>query len=273
MSALPLVLGVFDPARAKARVPAIEALCDKHSLPLPDCRHPDFIQAAVAACDHVRAGRQAIVVGCLQDLRLPGEGDLLVDKDGIEEQGWREAWVEYLASNMVQWLAVDGQNVVMESASVTRRSVIRSYQRSYQVLTRLIAKVRTQRSLSQRTKGNGYSYGRPPYGYTVVGGDLKPDSARVPLIAKAFKAIRAGRSYSSTAVLLKKACKSRPGLEQEWWDTVKVRRLIQHSRLYCLGEYNKPGAGLVLLPHLAVLPKGWASTRARPFQTPKVAVK
>jgi hypothetical protein len=266
-----LVYGVFDPEISRSRKQAISAHCTALNLPVPNFDNPDFIQAAAEACEKSRAGYTVIVVGFLQDLYVPTSTNTPNDHGGIIEQDWRYAWLEYLASNLIQWNPLDGHDTATQAEAVTRRSVIRSYQRSYQMLIKKIAQAKTQRSMSMRVQDKGYSYGRPPYGYKVVDKEMRPDPAAIPKIRMVFACVRQKKSYSKTADILEKQCKT---LEGEWWDAVKVRRIIQHARMYCLGEYSKPGGDMTLLPHLVILPKEWSGTKSfRHFQCPRKKVK
>jgi len=254
------VIGVYDtsPLREKgfeaARQREIITHCKKASLPAPTFESPDFFEATVVAAELAQSGRNVVLVGTLNDLRIPSTDVMRYSAGGFTEHEWREAWLAYLKERALGWSPIDATTDAAAHEDTNRQSVIRSYQRSVVTIARFLARIRSRRKVGTRSKEPGYVYGRPPYGYRVVKGHLEPDQERVELVKAAFKCLQEGKTITDAALALQALDIGRDG-KPEYWDPVKIRRILKHASLYCYGEYLSPTGKVVRLPSLAILPK------------------
>jgi len=265
-----ITLGVYNEAHPQganyfaARRQAIRDRCRSEKLPAPSFDKPDHIQATVAGIDLLGKRRQhtgvrVVLVGSVDDLHAPqGQG---VPVGSFSEHEWREAWLEYLNTSSLSWSPIFPPNPSTDGGVISRQSVIRSYLRSCHALAKVIARARSQRSMAERGQVAGYSYGRPPYGYHVINGVMLPNPKQVEAVKRVFVLVRNGAFVAEAATIMRTASNGR-----EYWDAVKVRRLLAHKRLYCMGEYDTPGGEMSTISNLVILPSGWKDT------TPPVAI-
>ncbi len=251
--------GVYDtslsPAKIAKRRADIIKRCKEAKLPAPNFDHPDFLSATVSAC---LVPVRVWLVGSILDVRAPSEGDAL--QRGFSDAEWREAWLEYLTEESLAWLPTDRPSGVA-TESLTRVSVLRSYRRAWKALVKALAHERAARSKRERSEGEpSYTAGRPPYGYRVKGGILVHDTAEVREVVRQVYLLARNRTPIKT-IADQMAAKERslPKQERPWWDSVKIRRLLEHAPLYCLGEYRRRGR-VTQAPELAFLPADWANT-------------
>lgn len=223
------------------------------SDPLKVVTVSDFLQALYLAEEKAAEGDLVMVAGSLVDLELPTTTP--VEGFGVTE--WRESWLARLERSHIGFIPL----AVNESPQIPREAllatnVIRSFTRASKALDTAIksiqVKERRERTES-RAKDTGYVCGRPPYGYRAVAGQLKPCKDQVKAIRTIFATVRKGGSVNQSMRALKSA--ESPG----YWDGVKVRRILRHARLYCLGECAFRGK-IVTIPELAVLPADWVDT-------------
>ncbi len=258
--------GTLSKVQASARRRAIESHCRKESLPTPTFTTPDFFETTVRAADLAQDGQQVVIVGALDDLHIPADSH---DANAFTEHEWREAWLAYLHERAVGWSPVRGTAAPSSPQSnANRQSIVRSYQRSCLAIARLLSRIRSKRKVGARSKEPGYVYGRPPYGYRVIKGHLQPDKERIKLVKTMFEYLQEGRTVTDTALALQVLNMGRDG-KKEYWDPVKIRRILRHAALYCRGEYTSPTGKTVRLASLAILPESWfkiASARCpKPF--------
>ena len=258
-----VVLGVYDPEHPRghhhvvSRRKAIVSKCAAEILPSPDFDTPEHVQAITRGSELLSEGKRVLLVGGIDDLRLPAHA--VNGAFGIAE--WREAWLAYLTDEGLGFVTV-GKPVQATIGETSRTSVIRAYQHSCQSLRQMIARIRSENRLRYRAEEPGFVYGRPPYGYVVRDGRLTKDPVRAPRVLRAFQFLRSGKTIPETARAMSEMA-SKVWLEGskkcEFWDAKKIRRLLAHANLYCLGEYRPPIGDPVRLPSLAILPKDWLS--------------
>jgi hypothetical protein len=213
----------------------------------------NFLRASCLAEEKAAEGEVVCIAGSLADLHVP---------DGLSTEGfgvieWRESWLARLERSRIGFvpLAVnDSPQIPREALLAT--NVIRSFTRASKALDTAIREIQSSERKSRTEKkgaDTGYVCGRPPYGYRAVEGQLVQDPKQVEAIKIIFKIVRGGGSRSQCLAALKEA-KARG-----YWDVVKVRRILRHSRLYCLGECSFRDK-TVTLPDLAFLPEEWVNT-------------
>lgn len=182
--------------------------------------------------------------------------------ESIGAQEWEAACIDYLDSHEITYT----KYTTVKQPSTQRKivgDVISGFVRASKLLTeRVKTHMLAERQLG-RARTAGYICGRPPYGYAVEAGRFAINEQQSSAVRFVFERIRAGDScYALAAKLRDKYPKG--GVVQgrnQYWDRVKVRRVLSHARLYCLGEYC--GGRLtqtVILPELAFLPPEWANT-------------
>ncbi len=239
----------------------IKAHCKKQTIPSPNFDTPDFFEATVTASELAQNGHQVVLVGSLNDLHIPSPEIMNYNVGAFTEHEWREAWLAYLKDRALGWSPTDPTTAAIPQDSANRQSIIRSYQRSCVGIARFLARLRSRRKVGTRSKEPGYVYGRPPYGYRVVKGHLEPDGERINLVRTAFECLREGMTVTDAALALQALDMGRDG-KKEFWDPVKIRRILKHASLYCLGEYTSPTGKVVRLPSLAILPRTWVRVAA-----------
>lgn len=254
------VFGVYDKtasaADVAARKVAIIRCCRGANLPVPNFDTPDFMMATIVACEARSLKKRVWLVGSLNDLKAPQE-----DKEserGFSDEEWREGWLAYLGEESLSWLSINAPS--FEFVKVSRVSVIRSYRRAMLALMRLLAKARSRRSKDVRSSEPRYTSGRPPYGYRAKDGCLEHDVPGVlARVRKVYELIRGRVSVSRVAAAMTESEKIKPAADRQSWDPVKVRRLLSHASLYCLGEYRSEKL-VKRAPELAFLPSTWSRT-------------
>ncbi len=239
----------------------IKAHCREQVFPSPCFSVPDFFEATVTAAELAQAGHQVVLVGTLNDLHIPSPEVMRHNEGAFTEHEWREAWLAYLKDRALGWSPTDATTATQPQDSANRQSIIRSYQRSCAGIARFLARLRSRRKVGARSKEPGYVYGRPPYGYRVVNGHMEPDAERIDLVKTAFECLREGMTVTDAALALQALDMGRDG-KKEFWDPVKIRRILKHAALYCLGEYTSPTGEVVRLPSLAILPRSWVGVAA-----------
>ncbi len=268
------VLGVYDEGldapEATERRNAIKLHCKQQVYPAPSFESPDFFEATVVGHDLTQQGNQVVLVGHIADLHIPPPDVLRHNVGAFTTYEWRESWLAYLEERALGWSPVGSMTDRKAGSTTNRQSIIRSYQRSCATLARLLARIRGRRKVGVRSKEPGYVYGRPPYGYRVVGGHLAIDTERVELVRSAFKMLKSGMATTEVAKALQEMDKGRDG-QREYWDPVKIRRILKHAPLYCFGEYTSPLGEVIRLPSLAILPKEFSrvATARNPRAIPK----
>ncbi len=258
-----IVFGIYSFAKLKSRSAALRALVDR----LDQREKPklvlvgDFLEATVKATDAISEGEIAAVAGCLDDVVLPPE------HEGFGEIEWRESWLAHLEQSKVAFLPLKSERSTPSDAG-TAASIIRGYNRAAGVLTEAIRKFQSEQRRDHKVAQGGYVCGRPPYGYRVEDESFVVNKAQSEAVRFIFKQCRAGKGLSDIVEALK-THHSEGGVirgKAQYWDRVKIRRILAHSRLYCLGHYAGGRGAPINLPSLAFLPAAWVDTK--PNTTP-----
>ena len=251
-----LVFGIFTFGKARQRAAALKALVAALDRKASLVMVGDFLEATVRAADAIRDGTVAAVAGSLDDVPLPAE------HEGFGEVEWRESWLAYLEQSKVAFLPLKAERQLPSDHGAVA-SVIRGYNRAAGALDESIRKYQSEQRRGEKAAQGGYVCGRPPYGYRVQDESFVVNKTQAAAVEFIFKACRAGKGLTQIIDGLK-AKHSSGGVIQnkpQYWDRVKVRRILNHSRLYCLGQYNGGRGDPIHLPSLAFLPADWVSTR------------
>ncbi len=250
-----IVFGCYpQTSESDARRKAITAACDASGLGEVRFTYPDFLDAAAAAIIQGRKGNKVAIVGELGDLVPPSSHN---------EEEWCESFLAYLERHAIAFHPIKGKVRRVRVEPNSRTSIIRGYQRAMEGLEKLM-----QRRLRQgqvRVEGRGYLCGRPPYGYFVKEGEFSIHPIQSKAVKHIFDHIRNGESMASLLTELRDKY-TQGGIKEgkpEFWDKRKVRRILKHASMYCLGEYQSNSGHIAKLPDLAFLPKDWADTDQR----------
>lgn len=263
-----IVLGIWDPehpegrVHARQRAAAIEAHCQRAGLPKPRFTTPDYMSATVEGCELSRRGHVVTVCGSIEDV-VPPQVIRQQPSTGFTVHEWRESWLAYLGECSLAWSSIDPVRMALSehAQELSRSSIIRSYQRAVRALAKQLMRIRAARTADEHGKVPGTFHGRPPYGYRVIKGRLVPDTPRLRTIEQAFRLVRDGKTISETARMLRQqAIAAARSAKVEFWDPKKVSRILQHARLYCLGEYVNGAGETVTVRDLVVLPPEWVNT-------------
>jgi hypothetical protein len=259
------VYGIFSLGTAPRRSKALKELAAEHLQDHTLVMVGDFLTATARALEDVARGDAVAVGGCLDDIALPAA------HDGFGRVEWAESWLAYLKEHGVAFLAIPSA-MAPDSTSATTASIIRGYNRAAEVLAAEIRKLQAEQRRGERAASGGYICGRPPYGYQVVKGAFVINQAQAETVKYIFKARRAGTTINEMLVQLKLSHSGGgiiPGKPQ-FWDGVKVRRILKHARMYCLGQYDGGRGQPLQVPSLAFLPAKWVDTVPQ-LPTPPIA--
>lgn len=214
----------------------------------------DFLQATVRALSKTSDGEVAAVAGSLDDVVLPKE------HEGFGRIEWQESWLAYLETHHVAFLPLPSGAPPTEAGQVA--SIIRGYNRASGVLADAVRKIQAEQRRGKKYAEGGYICGRPPYGYTVADGSFVVNDKQAEAVRFIFESLRSAIPLGEVIEALKKQF-ARGGVipgKKQYWDRVKVRRILGHRRLYCLGEYAGARGHHSRSPDLAFLPKDWVDT-------------
>jgi hypothetical protein len=226
----------------------------------------DTFEAAVARALNAKDAGEPVALVCrLSDIQRPQ-----VEQAVFSAAEWRGACLAYLDTHGIELLKLKDP-VSPSPAAVRIEDVVKSIQIASNTLTERVRVARLNQRRLVRAAERGYVSGRPPYGYRAIDGDFavfKPQAAAVRFI---FDQIRMGRPMASLVKDVRSRFQGHGYIagQRQFWDRVKIRRILSRARLYCLGEYLCQGSTTpVHLPHLAFLPPAWASTTASPTKDP-----
>lgn len=187
----------------------------------------------------------------------------LVTPTSIGGSEWAAACLAYLDTNGIQYAQYTSADKPKVDQLKEARDVISGYVRASKLLSeRVKIHLIAERQLG-RARVSGYICGRPPYGYSVSHGRFVINEQQAAAVNYVFTCIRAGDSCYALAAKLRDKYPDGGVVHgrAQYWDRVKVRRVLSHARLYCLGEYcGGRLTNTVTLPELAFLPPEWADT-------------
>lgn len=221
----------------------------------------DFLQATVRALAETSKGEVAAVAGSLADVALP------VKHEGFGIVEWQESWLAYLVAHHIAFLPLASEP---SSSTGQAASIIRGYNRASGVLAEAVRKIQAEQRRGRKQAEGGYICGRPPYGYTVDDGSFVVNKTQAKAVRFIFAQIRKGEKIADIIKQLRVGHR-KGGLiprKRQYWDRVKVRRILEHRRLYCLGEYAGGRGHHSRSPDLAFLPKKWVDTHPTPKSPP-----
>jgi DNA invertase Pin-like site-specific DNA recombinase len=92
------------------------------------------------------------------------------------------------------------------------------------------AVIRSRMAAGRAAKGakGGYAYGRPPFGWRAVGGELEPDEGEQATIARVFQLHNEGQSLREIAIVLTR--ENRKPKAGTMWHPPQVQRILQHDK-------------------------------------------
>lgn len=212
---------------------------------IPDVQiEADFLDAIAKAQDTKSPKIEPILVGCFVDWSPPADPEVRADTTI-----WLEAILQYLTQQQVQFVFLDTDQKV-DLKITPQAQTIRRY---VTVMSHLQSAVMHRRKCDKRVP----KHGRPPYGYRRQRGTLEID----PLSAEAVRLIfRRVREQVPTYHILRELGEKFPtitnGTKKQFWDYVKIRRVLEKAPLYCFGRFGDAEA----YPQLAFLPADWVDT-------------
>jgi hypothetical protein len=260
------VYGIFSLGTAPRRAKALKELAAEHLSDHTIVMVGDFLTATVRALEDVAQGETAAVGGCLDDVVLP------LEHDGFGRVQWAESWLAFLKEHGIAFLAIPS-SIKPDNDIATTASIIRGYNRAAEVLAAEVRKLQADQRREERAASGGYICGRPPYGYQVVGGAFVVNPAQAKTVKFIFTALREGATLNDLLKQLKQhhAAGGIIAGKPQFWDRVKVRRILKHARMYCLGQYDGGRGQPLEVPALAFLPPKWVTTTPRSLLAARAA--
>lgn len=218
-------------------------------LPKPP-RSITCVESFEAACTRgvsaTEVGEKVSVLLRLSELTSPAKE--------VGHEAWRAACLLHLAGLGVDHLLLPDAKRLPHVLQVDK--VVQPLSTAIRVLSTRIKAYRKHEATQFRGERYGYVCGRPPYGYQVEHGTLVIDKGQAEAVRSVFKLLRDGKRPVDVVEIMRRK-------KREFWDHVKVRRILSHARLYTLGEYKSATLRApVRIPRLAFLPASWADTSA-----------
>lgn len=218
-----------------------------------------FEQALAQALISQDQGVATELQGRLADIRPPtGDTDLSV-------VAWQGACFVYCASNRIP-VKLLHKNPRSTEGGVDIQEAAFAVSLATGVLLERVRQERALLARETRAERTGYVCGRPPYGYRIEGGEFAIDPQQRNAVLFIFEKVREGLPWVDLIRALSSKfsdhgpIKGRP----QYWDRVKLRRILEHARLYCLGEYTGGRVKApVTIPSLAFLPASWIDTQSK----------
>jgi len=258
-----IVYGCYDttlsPALREARRRDIRTTSTEHGLCAVNFEVPDFHQALILAKDQADELQTVIIIGCLDDLKPPTTTEV----EGWSAVEWRESWLSLAEEYRVAFRGIGTVPSVAAGAS-TRNSVIRSFQAAQKALALHLKRQRTVMRRLKDESEKGYAGGRPPFGYRIIDGELTIDPEQAKMVKLVFTSLfKHQHTVATTCKIAKEQFPS------QFWDGVKIRRILNHAPLYCSGVYETKSGGSVTLKGAAFLPAEWATAPNPPISRPE----
>ena len=254
-----ILIGCIIPGlKADERAAELKALVAERRKtgPVTMITSNDFIKAMYLAEEKKAAGELVSVAASMSDITVPPE----FASSGIGVQEWRESWIWRLENENIGVIQMDLKSQpVITKETIAATVLIRKYERAKTAMDQAIKDMQSkdrQEKAVKRAIETGYVCGRPPYGYHAINGGLVHNQKQGEAVRLIFTTIRKGGSGYDVLTALKES------KAKGYWDGVKIRRILKHSRLYCLGECTFRGK-TVTIPDLAFLPPEWAGTKSR----------
>jgi hypothetical protein len=218
--------------RAQVRAD-IQRAAQQEGLGDPSFDFLDFHRALIEAKTLKDEGKSVAIVGSLRHLDPP----LPSPTDIWSATEWREAWLSLAREYGVIYVPVGTAPVCEEEASTTKHSIIRRYQAACAGLRRHLRRIRATLAKQAAAHERGYAGGRPPYGYRVEKGHLITHEEQARAVREVFAQAADPEATMGTICAHMKAA-----FAGEFWDRVKVRRVLQHAHLYETGAYTPRGS-------------------------------
>lgn len=241
---MPKAVAFYDMSKRKDRVQTIRSKATGLKLKPVEVKKPDPIDAiaAIMSAKKKKSKGVPVLIGYMEDLHAPTGTD-------ITDEIWIECILCLLEQEGISFYPLDhktGDKVDLAS------NVIRKYHKAFTVLID---------SLRGRLSTHLKKYGRPPYGYHMVNGELEVDEERADAVKLVFSLLREGTQPCDILEELREKFLLLPGDEKpQFWDHVKLRRIVEKARLYCLGEYRASDGTIMSIEKLAFLPPEWVDT-------------
>lgn len=241
----------------------------KHNFPGESIIYPSIYDALAGLLTNSEP-EKCILVGTLGDT-LPR------DEEDVDPGLWVEVIMTYLESkHIVFYEALDKDDLPACCQATIPSQAVRNFHRAFEHLIREIDD-RMEPKIIKKSKGF-LKPGRPPYGYTKKGSSLCVDRHQAEAVNWIFAQIRDGATYKEVVdgllVLFPRVGKTG---QKQFWDHVKVRRILAKTQLYCRGEYQVADGSIVRQECLRILPADWVDTQAgvvkMPSKTKKPAKK
>jgi hypothetical protein len=251
-----VVFCFFSTDKGKVRVAEIQALARSKKLGKPTYRYPDALDAAVASIQmkQEHRSRPVALCGSLEDLHPPVN---------VDTGTWANSLFYYLEEAGIPFYILGDTGTPLHLGP--QGAVIRQYHKAMtflkdEVRRRLMTDEDRQRAM------RGAKYGRPSYGYRMSRGRLVPNKPQVAAIKEVFRLYRKAEKMPKILCRLQSKFGTEPdsknpgSTKKQYWDHVKVNRILSKANLYCKGEYTTSTGEVVLYPDLAILPPDWVDT-------------
>lgn len=217
--------------------------------------HDDIFTAIAAILNH-RTPARCVLVGSTEDM-LPPAGTL-----DVSDVLWVEGILTFLEEQGIGFVEL-GRSTINPFETIPVES-LRQYHKVFGVLQKAVDD--EVRRLKVQNGKVPPKHGRPPYGYVKHGDCLEVDRTQAEAVAYIYSQFSDPEKVPSFAEVVKKTRARFPRKSDgtpQFWDTVKIRRILAKARMYCLGEYKFSDEQTVQAKSLRILPTTWVDIPRR----------
>lgn len=236
-----IYIAFYAVEKRASRIPAVRSSVPKHGLVV--LTRPDPVDALAYAIHNRREGRKVCLIGTMEDVHAPD--DLCTNSSPAIRHELDRIWRESLIS------AADCEGVgYIPLAEGDSEYLPHMETRWFHKFTTSLLRMLHERISSSVFMAPASShFGRPPFGYRVIDGNLVLYRAESEIVAEVFKLAREKKIGRE---IIEEIRKRWPDLNIEY---SKIRRILEKAELYCLGKNR----GRVC-KDLACLPPEWVGT-------------
>lgn len=248
-----ITYGFYDLEKRQQRVAKIRSTAKEYQLGKPNINEPYFLNALAELLKKREERKEAPIalVGSLSDVHQDKPKE-------VSKDIWLNGIILLLEDEKVPIYPIDMQMRDVLELNI-QSSVVREYHEVFKHL-----RTELDRRMDRKLRAQGVKYGRPPYGFKTVKGHMVQDETKSSAVMYIFKRLREKIPPSQLLEELKLRFpveKRGKKTKKQFWDYVKIKRIVSKAPLYCQGKYVTSDGEVVILEDLAFLPKEWADTK------------